>query len=157
MSPLYKTLIQKFHPDICKEHYALERAKLINANKNDDSVLRRLAMEWGVIPRDNTYTSGPSAEDRFRQSMREQEDLRRRMWAQFNSRPVILTRAQKVERAFTRCGLRPNTIYYGLGIRLYSKRFGYIVVDRTSSEFVFYTDYTGKQRRTSITSCSRRT
>ena len=175
MTALYKQLVVKFHPDRCREHYALERTKQINANKDNEWKLRQLAILWGVIvpTAEDVRTARfqqefeqrvrqTAAEARFAEAIRNQEAMRRawRAQEQANRRTQRgpsdkIRKEQNVANGFTRCNIRPNTAYYGLGIRLYATGRGYIVVDRTANEFVFYTDLRGKECRVSITKCRR--
>jgi len=187
MIALYKTLVLRFHPDRCREHYALERTKQINANKDNESALRRLAISWGVIQpttEDTRFQSQnrsydaqrvrqEAAEARFREAVRQanenarqSEAAARRVEAELFARlererilretrraSASISKAEQVARAFVRCGIKPRTKYYGLGIRLLATGRGYITVERTAGEFVFYTDLRGKEQRVSITKC----
>jgi len=172
MTALYKQLVVKFHPDRCREHYALERTKQINANKDNETKLRQLAIKWGVIvptaadiraarfqAEFEQRVRQTAAEARFAEAIRNQEAMRR-AWreqaqAARNRRGPSdkLRKEQNITNGFTRCNLRPKTAYYGLGIKVYADGRGYITVDRTANEFVFYTDLRGKECRVSITKC----
>jgi len=137
MLHLYKKLVVMFHPDVCKEYYALERTKLININKNNEQELRRLATLWGVIK------STDQQQDRrpvFEQEIRNDR---------YNH---IRTKAERIKRGFERCNLKPNTYYDGLGIKVFTK-YGYITVIRTTAQFVIYKKWDGKEARVSITKC----
>jgi hypothetical protein len=140
---LYKNLITRFHPDVCKLPYALERAKLININKNNVNQLLVLARRWGVL---ELVQPGDYTRREFTGSVRSAERV---------YRPV--TRHEQVRDAFVRCGLRPHCDYSRTGVTVVINTNDYegiMKVNRTSGEFVFYIK-DGKLRRTSILKCRK--
>ncbi len=146
MLPLYKKLIVIFHPDRCKEHYALERTKLININKNNEQELRRLAILWGVIKStDQQQNKRPVSEQEIRNNWNNQRNRKK------NEKARI--KAERIKEGFERCNLKPNTYYCGLGRKVSTKKYGCITVIKTTDQFVFYKKWDGKEARVSITKC----
>lgn len=192
---LYKKLVIMFHPDRCKEAYALERTKLINVNKDNERQLRRLAVTWGVIKptaddiRDTFVDQDAErrrlaearqrrnreaaeqelnrvrrAAERFRQAQQEQEELKRRWAQEAQTKRNARTNANKaaapskdreIELGFVRTGLTPNTNYKGLGKRVFTGRYGYVEVIKTTVQFVFIKDRQGIEHRASIHKCMK--